>query len=193
MRPASDASNCDKPYLESLFKAWGMDKLEIVTRYPRTAIYQWRPSRTLVPAEAALRVCELAQSEGYYVEKLCPGLPWQLLYGGRDRRKSYDGLADTSRLEDVIKEIGVTAVARAAGHSRQNVYNAMNLSKCPVWLALAIEEASGQRYLAEDFRPELPWWPLYAHGRKDWAGEFTRSERDALCKPKSVAMKETKE
>lgn len=168
MRAPSDDSNCDKPYLETLFKAWGMDKLEIVTRYPRAAIYQWKPSRTRVPAEAGLRVCELAQPEGYFIEKLCPDLSWHLLYGGRDRRKTYDGLADLTQLEEVIKEVGVTAVARAADHSRQNVYNAMNSSKCPVWLALAIEEASGQRYLVEDFRPELPWWPLYHRREMMW-------------------------
>jgi hypothetical protein len=156
----------DKPYLEGLFRAWGMEKLEIVTRYPRSAIYQWKPSRVGVPPEAALRVCELAEPEGFYVEKLCPTLAWHLVYGGRNRRKSYEGLADTTQLELVVKEVGVTEVARAAGRSRQNIYDAMKAEKCPVWLALALEQASGQRYLVEDFRPELPWWPLYMRREK---------------------------
>ena len=151
----------DRPYLESLFKAWGMDKLELVTRYQRSAIYQWRPSRVAVPPEAALRVCELAEPLGYYVETLCPKLPWRLVYGGRDRRKTYEALADISDVEAVVKDVGVTEVARAAERSRQNVYDAMRAEQCPVWLALALEKASDQRYLVEDFRPELPWWPLY--------------------------------
>ena len=114
-----------------------------------------------VPPEAALRVCELAESEGFYVERLCPTLPWHLLYAGRNRRKSYEGLSDTTQLDIIVKEIGVTEVSRAAERSRQNIYDAMKAERCPVWLALAIEQASGQRYLVEDLRPELPWWPLY--------------------------------
>jgi DNA-binding transcriptional regulator YdaS (Cro superfamily) len=161
MTEACTTGQEDKPYLEGLFKSWGMDKLEVVTHYSRATIYQWKPSRVGVPAEAALRVCELAQSEGYFVERLCPALPWHLVYGGRNRRKSYKGLADTTQLAVVVKEIGVTAVARAAGRSRQNVYDAVTAESCPVWLALAIEQASEQRYLVEDFRPELPWWQLY--------------------------------
>lgn len=151
----------DKPYLEGLFKPWGLDKLEIVTRYTRNTIYQWRPSRATVPPEAALRVCELAEPLGYFVEKLCPTLPWHLVYSGRGRRKTYEGLIDTANLETLIKHIGVTEVARAAGRSRQNLYDAMKADKCAVWLALAIEQASEQHYLVEDLRPELPWWQLY--------------------------------
>lgn len=151
----------DKPYLEGLIKAWGMDKLEIVSHYPRSAIYQWKPSRVGVPAEAALRVCELAEPLGFYVEKLCPALPWHLLYGGRNRRKSYEGLVDAMQVDLIVKQVGVTEVSRAAGRSRQNIYDAMKAERCPVWLALAIEQASEQCYLVEDLRPELPWWPLY--------------------------------
>jgi DNA-binding transcriptional regulator YdaS (Cro superfamily) len=143
-----------------------MEKLEIVTRYPRSAIYQWKPSRVSVPPEAALRVCELAEPQGFYVEKLCPTLPWHLVYGGRNRRTSYDGLVENMQLESIVKQIGVTEVSRAAGRSRQIVYDAVAAERCPVWLALAIEQASGQRYLVEDLRPELPWWPLYLRHEK---------------------------
>lgn len=159
----------DKPYLEGLFQPWGMEKLEFVTHYPRSAIYQWKPSRVGVPPEAALRVAEIAESEGYsvyIVEKLCPSLHWHLLYAGRNRRKSYEGLVDLSDLEGVVKDVGVTEVSRAAARSRQNVYDAMKAEKCSVWLALAIEEASGQRYLVEDLRGELPWYPLYSRREK---------------------------
>lgn len=155
----SDAE--DKPYLDGLIKEWGMDKLEIVSHYARSAIYQWRPSRVGVPPEAALRVCELAEPLGYFVEKLCPSLPWHIVHGGRNRRKTYEGLADTTQLELIVKLIGVTAISRAAGRSRQNIYDAMRAERCPVWLALGVEQASEQHYLVEDLRPELPWWPLY--------------------------------
>jgi DNA-binding transcriptional regulator YdaS (Cro superfamily) len=151
----------DKPYLEGLFKPWGLDKLEIVTRYSRSTIYQWRPSRSPVPPEAALRVCELAEPLGYFVERLCPTLPWHLVYGGRGRRKTYEGLADTTDLEALVKHIGVTEVSRVSGRSRQGIYDEMRAKRCSVWLALAIEQASEQHYLVEDLRPELPWWPLY--------------------------------
>lgn len=161
-----DDDQLDKPYLDPLIKKWGMDKLEIVSRYPRSAIYQWRPSRGAVPAEAALRIGELAERDGFNAERMCPDLPWYLVYSGRDRRKGYDGLGNLESCEAIVKSVGVTEVARAAGRSRQNVYDAMQAEKkTPVWLALAIEKASGQRYLVEDLRPELPWWPLY--GRRE--------------------------
>lgn len=154
----------DMPYLEPLMKRWGMEKLEVVTHYSRTAIYQWKPSRVPVPAEVALRVSEFAETPSFEVEVLRPDLPWHLVYGGRDRRKSYEGVqVDAGDLDALVRHIGVTEVARAAGRSRQNVYNAARAdNKCPAWLALAIEQASGQRHLVEDVRPELPWWPLYS-------------------------------
>lgn len=140
---------------------WGIEKLERVTKYPRTSIYQWRPSRGPVPPEAALRVCEMPDAIALrlWVEKLCPGLPWHLLYGGRDRRSKYDGAATS--VEEAIKQTGVTLVACAAERSRQNIYEAMRYPICPVWLALALEAASEARYLVEDIRSDLPWWPLY--------------------------------
>ena len=156
----------DTPYLDPLIKLWGMDKLEVVSRYPRTAIYQWKPSRVGIPPEAALRIAELAEPLGFFVEKMCPTLHWCLVYGGRDRRTSYEGVLDLVQVGEIIKSIGVTEVARVAGRSRQNIYDAMKADKCPVWLALAIEEASGQRYLVEDLRPELPWWTLYKRHEK---------------------------
>lgn len=153
----------DVSYLDGLIKRWGMDKLEQIAGYPRTAIYQWRPSRVAIPAEAALRIQELTEEkDDFYVEKVCPTLNWGLLYGGRDRRVAYEGaLLNGLTIEAAVKRIGVTEVARVVGRSRQNIYNGMAADKCPVWLALAIEEASGQLYLVEDFRPELPWYPLY--------------------------------
>lgn len=159
--PLSD--KLDQPFLEPLIKRWGMEKLEIVTRYSRSAIYQWKPSRVPVPAEAALRINEFNDVSGFEVELLRPDLPWHLIYGGRDRRKGYDGfLVDTNDIDAVVRRVGVTEVARAANRSRQNVYNAARSDHHPVWLALAIEQASGQKYLVEDVRPELPWWPLYS-------------------------------
>jgi DNA-binding transcriptional regulator YdaS (Cro superfamily) len=157
----------DSSHLEALIREWGMEKLEIVSHYARTAIYQWRPSRVPVPPEAALRINELAEHIGFTVERLRPDLPWHLLYRGRDRRAMSAKLVDDpSDLEKVIKDIGVTDVANAAGRSRQNIYDAMKSERCPVWLALAIEQASGHRYLVEDLRPELPWYPLYSRREK---------------------------
>lgn len=151
----------DRLYFAALIKKWGIRKVEKVSQFPRTTIYQWRPSRSTVPPEAALRVCEMpdAQALGYWVETLCPGLPWHLLYRGRDRRNTWDATAET--LEEAIKDVGVALVARTAGRSRQNIYEAIKYPRCPVWLALAVEEASASRYLVEDFRGDVPWWPLY--------------------------------
>lgn len=150
----------DKPYLDLLIKKWGMVKLEMVSQYSRTAIYQWKPSRVPVPAEAALRISEFAEPLGFMVERIRPDLAWHLLYAGRDRRA--DG---TTGLKEgtgaIVKDIGITTIAKTAACSRQNVYQAIKADKCPVWLALACEQASGRRYLVEDLRPELPWWPLY--------------------------------
>jgi DNA-binding transcriptional regulator YdaS (Cro superfamily) len=144
-----------------------MEKLELVTHYARSAIYQWKPSRVPVPAEAALRVNELAEHLGFTVEGLRTDLPWHLVYGGRDRRAMSKPLVDDPRdIEAVIKDIGVTEVSRAADRSRQNIYDAMKAERCPVWLALAVEQASGHRYLVEDLRPELPWYPIYSRREK---------------------------
>lgn len=152
----------DRPYLHSLGKQWGMDKLESIARYSRTAIYQWRPSRGYVPPEAALRVCEFAETLGFTVEALCPDLPWHLVYPGRDRRSTYVGTAALAMSpDDMVREIGVAVVAKVCGKSRQAVYDALRMDKPPVWLALGTEQASERRFLAEDFRPDLPWWPLY--------------------------------
>lgn len=160
-----ESDQLDQPYLDLLTKKWGMDKLEIVSRYPRSAIYQWKPSRVGVPPEAALRICEYAEPLGFTVERLCPDLPWHLVYGGRDRRKGYDGLSVLETgAEAIVKDVSVSEVSKAAGRSRQNVYDAIKTDKCPVWLTLAVEQASDHHYLVEDLRPELPWWPLY--GRK---------------------------
>ncbi|HKX42705.1 MAG TPA: hypothetical protein VJO99_16230 [Burkholderiaceae bacterium] len=164
----------DELYLEGLIKAWGMRKLEIISGSPRSAIYQWRPSRSNVPPDAALRICAQAEPLGYYVEQLCPKLDWHLLYLGRDRRTSYKGLADIDDIAAVAKDIGVTRIARAARRSRQNVYDAMKAEQCPVWFALALERSSERRYLVEDFRPDLPWWPLYS--RREMVQPFRKSQ-----------------
>lgn len=171
------------PFLYALIKRWGIEKLEFVTRYPRTAIYQWKPSRAGIPPEAALRIAELAQPFGFYVETMCPQLNWALVYGGRERRVSYDGVFDEGPVDvkAVVKCIGVTEIARTVKRSRMTIYTAMEAEKCPVWLALAIEEASGQLYLVEDFRPELPWYPLYNRLAQPGAAmPFDRSEAEAI-------------
>lgn len=153
----------DQPYLESLIRKWGMEKLEMVTQYARTAIYQWKPSRVPVPADVALRVAELAGNQpGMNVEALRPDLPWHVVYKGRDRRSVYDGFdVDPDDLDALVRHVGVTNISRECGRSRQAIYDASRADRCPVWLALAIEQASDHRYLVEDVRPELPWWTLY--------------------------------
>lgn len=164
----------DRPYLADLIAKFGMPKIEHVTSAPRSAIYQWKPSRGAVPAEPALRINEFYEDLGFYVERLCPDLPWHLLYRGRDRRTGTDGLdvialavaEGVNVLETVVKHVGVTNIARLANRSRQNIYEALKSERNPVWLILAVEEVSERRFLVEDFRPELPWWPLYQRHTK---------------------------
>lgn len=145
----------DDPYLGPLIEQWGMDKVALVTRSPATSIYQWKPSRGPVPAEAALLLAEFTNDERFAVERLQPELPWHLVYAGRDRRTSYEGIKDvvlSGNIEQAVKELGVTDVARAADKSRQSVYEALKAVASPVWLVLAVEKASDHRFLVEDFR-----------------------------------------
>lgn len=154
-------NDADRPFLAPLIHLWGMKKVEKITGFTRNTIYQWKPSRGSVPPEVALRIAQHPEALqlGFWVETVCPGLPWSLVYRGPDRRTNWNEL--DLDLEETIKAVGVSAVARAINRSRQNIYEAMKADRCPVWLALAIELASEQHYLVEDFRPDLPWWVLY--------------------------------
>jgi len=63
------------------------------------------------------------------------------VYAGRDRRTSYEGIKDvvlSGNIEQAVKELGVTDVARAADKSRQSVYEALKAVASPVWLVLAV-------------------------------------------------------
>lgn len=158
-----------RPYLGELIKKWGMARLSIITGYTPGSINEWSPARRRVPPDAALRLCA-HEDAGHAVEELCPGFPWHLIYPGPDRRTSSDNLA--SNLEEAIKEVGVTPIARAAGRSDQDIDDAIGDALPPVWLVLALEQASAGRYLVEDWRADLPWFQLYGEQRGRGAGSL---------------------
>jgi hypothetical protein len=56
----------------------------------------------------------------------------------------------------------------ASKHSR--IKHEANPDRSSRWLALAVEQASGQRYLVEDFRPELPWMASLQPARESRSG-----------------------
>lgn len=182
------------PYLSPLVDKWGWEKLEIVTNETRTTMYQWKPSRGAVPVEPAMRICAQpdAKALGFVLEAMCPEYPWAILYAGYGRRvidPTKPVRLDVLIPAKVVKEIGATEVSRwapravydpenpdAIGRTRQNVYEALRKDRCPVWLAFAIERASGGRYQVEDFRPSLPWHQLY--NRRQEVQPVRRKERE---------------